>query len=187
MQRFVQVTPRESPRLAFIAGVAATHAVLIVTFLLYDKVPVQLRLPEPKEITLILRNLIPPVRPETSVKDTKKLPKVKSNAITLPPELQNDALSKLGKSLACRSNYENLSPEERVRCAFTPWASTDPTASLMLGVETPSIWADALAKRKAPFVPMFVPCPLGNPGANLGLICIQSAPGPATALGEYAH
>jgi hypothetical protein len=187
VQRFVQVSPRKSPRLAFIAGVAATHAVLIITFLLYDRVPVQLRLPEPKEITLILRSLIPTVLPETGA---KKLPRQKlqqSNAITLPPALEDETLSKLGRALACRSNYENLSPEERARCAYTPWTSTDPITSLMLGAEGPSIWAKELAARKAPFVPFAAPCPLGNPGANLGLTCIQSAPGPANALGEYAH
>jgi lambda repressor-like predicted transcriptional regulator len=184
VQRFVQVTQRKSPRLAFIAGVAATHAALIVTFLLYDKVPLQLRLPAPKEITLILRHLIPQALPAAP---TKKLPRQKSNAITLPPVWQNEILSKLGSTLACRSNYENLSPEERARCAFTPWAPVDPSTALMLGVEPPSIWAEALAQRKAPFVPMFVPCPLGSPGANLGLTCLQPDPTQAARWGQYLH
>lgn len=184
MQRFVPVARRKSPRLAFIAGAAATHAALIVTFLLNDTVQIPARVAPPKEITLILRSLIPQSLPEGAMKSREK-----TNAITLPPLAPNETLTNLGRALACQSNYENLSPEERERCATAPWARVDPGAGFLLGQQSPSIWAEALAERKAPFVPMFNACEIGAIGpdaerSRLGLSCVQTDPEQAKRWGK---
>ena len=184
MQRFVPVARRKSPRLAFVAGVAATHAALVVIFLLNDTVRIPVHVAPPKEITLILRSLIP-----TPPSESVKVPRDKSNAITLPPLAPNETLMKLGRTLACRANYENLSPEERAHCAALPWIPADPSAGFMLGTEAPSIWAEALAERKAPFVSMFNPCDIGAIGpdaerSRLGLACVQTDPGQAKRWGK---
>ena len=190
MQRFVQVTPRKTPRFAFVAGVAATHAAIIVTFLMNDTIRMPEHLSPAKEITLILRRIIPAVpQPALSQAHARK---PKSNAITLPYVPQNQLLNRLGKTLACRSNYDNLSPQERARCALAPWTAPDSNNALMLGVEPPSIWAQALAERKAPFVPMFSPCDIGAIGPDaergrLGLSCVQPDPGQAQRWGKLLH
>lgn len=176
MQRFVPVARRKTNRLAFIAGVAATHAAIIVTFLMNDTIRMPEHLSPAKEITLILRRIIPAV-PQPAPPHMNA-PTKKSNAITLPPALPNDRLQRLGKTLACRSNYDNLSPEERAACAVQSWTAPDTTTQLMLGAEQPSIWAQELAERKAPFVSMFNPCELGEgvdaERSRLGLACMQT-------------
>ena len=186
MQRFVPVAQRKSPRFAFIAGVAATHAALIVIFLMNDTVRMPLHVPAPKEITLMLRRIVPAL-PQPAPQEAARKPK--SNAITLPPIWQNEALQKLGKTLACRSNYDNLSPEARADCARTPWTAPDASTALMLGAEAPSIWAQELAERKAPFVSMFNPCDIGAIGpdterSRLGLACMRTDPAQAKRWGK---
>ena len=114
MQRFVPVARRKNNRLAFIAGVAATHAVLIVTFLLNDTVQLPEHVSPAKEIRLILQRIIPALSQPVPQPNARH---IKSNAITLPPAVPSDLLQRLGRTLACRSNYDTLSPEERAGCA----------------------------------------------------------------------
>lgn len=191
MQRFVPVARRRTNRLAFIAGVAATHAVIIATFLMNDTLQMPEHISPAKEITLILRRIIPALPQRTPQTNPHK---TKSNAITLPPVLpnsliQNDLLQRLGKTLACRANYDNLSPEERAHCALQPWTAPDAASQLMLGAERPSIWAQELAERKAPFVSMFNPCETGAIGPDadrgrLGLACTRTDPAQAKRWGK---
>ena len=177
MQRFVPVARRKANRFAFIAGVAATHAVIIATFLMNDTVQTPEHISPAKEISLILRRIIPalPRPPQASARKTK------SNAITLPQVMQNDLLQRLGRTLACRSNYDNLSQEARARCATPQWTAPESTDAFLLAPEQPSIWARELAERRAPFVPMFNPCDLGAIGpeaerGRLGLACMHTDP-----------
>lgn len=189
MQRFVPAARRKNNRFAFIAGVAATHAVLIVTFLLNDTVLLPEHISPAKEITLILQRIIPAPpqpTPRSSARHTK------SNAITLPPAVPNDLLQRLGRTLACRSNYDTLSPEERARCATQQWTAPESTDAFLLGTEQPSIWAQELAERNAPFVPMVGPCDVGAIGpdadrGHLGLACMQTDPEQAKRWGKLLH
>ena len=186
MQRFVPVARRKSNRYAFIAGVAATHAVIIVTFLINDTVRLPDHVSPAKEITLILRRIIPALpqsQPQASARKTK------SNAITLPQVMQNDLLQRLGKTLACRANSDDLSPEERARCATPQWTAPESTDAFLLAPEQPSIWAQELAERRAPFVSMFNPCEMGAIGPDadrgrLGLACVQTDPAQAKRWGK---
>jgi hypothetical protein len=168
--------------------VAATHAVLIVTFLLNDTVQLPEHISPAKEITLILQRIIP-APPQPAPQPNAR--HIKSNAITLPPAVPSDLLQRLGRTLACRSNYDTLSPEERAGCATRQWTAPDSTDAFLLGTERPSIWAQELAERKAPFVSMFNPCEMGEgPDAErsrLGLGCMTSDPEQAKRWGKLLH
>ncbi len=178
MERF-SATPRPKPRqrYAFAAAVLAFHAVLVAGFLLYDTLPLPSREPQPLEVTFLLKPLAPAKPPPEPKFPTlvKKREQEKSNAITLPETAET--LGSLGRYLACQSNYENLSPEEQLHCAQARWTPPDVTESLMLGLQLPTVWADALAKRNAPFVPMLRPCRLDEVGPNAE----------ARRLGFYCH
>jgi hypothetical protein len=179
VERFGVAAQRKSPRrFAFIAGVIGLHAAFIAGVLLQDKVSLPTSEPAPFEVTLLLRPLPPRHLPKPL--PAKKSPREKSNAITLAPTPPQETLGAIGRYLACQSHYQNLSAEERALCAFPPWAAPDATTALVLGAQATSIWAQALARRKAPFVPMFVPCPLDATGVNaeahrLGLDCANQA------------
>ncbi len=181
MERFsASPQPRSRRRYAFAAAVVALHAALVTGFLLYDKLPLPLREPQPLEVTFLLKPLArpkPPPEPKFPVQP-KKRAQEKSNAITLP--LTDETLGALGRYLACQANYENLTPEEREACAQAKWTPPDAGTTLMLGLQLPSIWADALAKRKAPIVPMLDACPLNTSPENsirhqLGLACFSNS------------
>jgi hypothetical protein len=118
-----------------------------------------------------------PPSKESRAAPAKKSAKEKSNAITLPQSAE--ALGALGRYLACHSHYDTLTPEEKLRCDTTLWQQPDAVTRLTLGVQLPSVWADALAKRRAPFVPMLEPCPLDTAPVNavrkqLGLGCFTT-------------
>jgi hypothetical protein len=180
VERFgVTPQPKHRRRYAFAAGVVALHAAWVTAFLLSDKLPLPVREPRPLEVTFLLKPLArtkPPPEPNFSL-PAKKREQEKSNAITLPQT--NETLGALERYLACQSNYENLTPEEQLRCAQTQWTPPNASTTLMLGLQFPSIWADAQAKRKAPVVPMLDRCPLDTSPVNsirhqLGLGCFTS-------------